>query len=84
MKKLLSSVAYARTKDQGVGKCCTNGKEKKTVWSKVLINYLQGLGGKKYKREHYELCTYNYSDSCEMILLGDTDKELMMDIKDLF
>lgn len=42
------------------------------------------IRGEKYKREHYELCTYNYSDSCEMILLGDTDKELMMDIKDLF
>lgn len=36
------------------------------------------------KTEHYELHTYYYSDSCEMILLGDTGKELMMDIKDLF
>lgn len=75
MKKLLNSVAYAKTKDQGVGKCCTDSTEKKLAGASMHRLFREIRGGKS-KTEHHELCTYNYSDSCERIFLGDTDKDL--------
>lgn len=58
--------------------------QRKNWLEQIRCRLFREVRGKKYKPEHYELCAYNYSDSCEIILWEDTDEELMMDIKNHF